>query len=173
MKQLFFILICGLFALTVQAQRGSGSRVLIDSSQIPDSVKNAQSKLFAGVTVSRWEEHVSQSPRKGGTQYLAEFTDQNGVRLRARYTSQGKNINVTRFYIATKIPAVVTAAMQRYPGYRAMIAEEIKLIEKQKTFYKVRIRNGTDSRTLILDEKGNEVPKGNSEVEVEPEGENH
>jgi hypothetical protein len=173
MKYLIFLLIFSFFTLPVQAQRSSGSRIFIDASQIPDSVKNSQNKLFAGISVSRWEEHISKSPGKGGKQYIASFTDPNGVRVRARYTSQGKNMSVSRFYVSAKLPAVVTTAVQRYAGYKAMGAEEIKSTEKQKTYYKVRLRNEAGSRTVVLDEKGDEVSKGNSDVEIEPEEGDH
>ena len=173
MKHLIFLFACSLFTLPVQAQRGSGSRVSLDPSQIPDSVKNSQNKLFAGIPVSRWEEHVSKSSGKGGKQYIAVFTDPNAIRVRARYTSQGKNISVSRFYGSAKLPALVTTAVQRYAGYKAMGAEEIKSTEKQKTYYKVRLRNEAGSRTVVLDEKGDEVSKGNSDVEIEPEEGDH
>jgi hypothetical protein len=166
MKKLLIMLIMA-GAILTYAQKGSTHTMeTIDVSQVPDSVKNAQTKAFAGITVTRWEMHSG----KKGSQYIAEFVDQNNLRSRARYDAAGKTLVTTRFYGPNQLPPAIVTAGKRYAGFRVTMAEEIYSAKKNKSWFSVRLRSPSGRMSVLLDEAGNEITpdKAPEEVQTEP-----
>jgi hypothetical protein len=165
MRKLLIMLMIMAGAAVYAQKGGNPSMQTIDISQVPDSVKNAQGKAFAGITVTRWEMHSG----KKGSQYIAEFVDQNSLRSRARCDVAGKTLSTTKFYGPDHLPPVIVTASKRYAGFRVTMAEEIFSAKKNKSWFSVRMRSASARMTVLLDESGNEVTPDKVPEEVQPE----
>ena len=155
-----------LFSVTLATAQVSYQVSVIDADEVPASVITAQERFFSGISVNRWEKHAYSGRERTKDRFVAIFRS-NGQSTRARYSTGGKGITATTYYNGTNLPqAIQDAAASNYNGYRLMSGEQIQVLEKSYTVFRVRLRKGAQKLVVYLDEQGSEIEKPEVPEEV-------
>jgi len=165
MKNTILIALFATLAWAVNAQVSASSQV-VDASEVPQAVQDAQASNFSGVTVNRWEKQSSTARTKSKTRYVAVFK-KDGQNARARYHADGKGIYATVYYTAATLPqAIKDAASTNYSGYSLRNGEEVTYFKNGSSFFRIRLRKGAQKLVVYVDENGAEKQKNEVPSEV-------
>ncbi len=138
----------------------------VDASAVPQAVRDAQEKFFAGITVTYWEKQTASAKNKSGDRYVANFK-KDGQNTRARYYTNGTGISATSYYTAKQLPqAIQDAAKTNYAAYTLTSGEQIQLLNQSKSFYRIRLRKGAQKLVVYVDGNGKELSKDSVPTEV-------
>jgi hypothetical protein len=147
---------------------GQQKKTGIAETEVPQAVRDAYAKDFAGVAVLRWERKGKQ-----GKHYVAVL-EQNGMRHRARYTDAGEAVHHTSIYPADKVPSTVSGAtLSANPGFKLIRGLEIKNKKKGTTIWHLILRKDNMRLTANVNPDGSAVSKDKVPAEVTEEGEDN
>jgi len=168
MKNLLFVFAIIASTLSLNAQANLKVEK-VDPAEVPQAVLDAQAKYFPGITVNIWEKQSASLRDKSGSRYVANFQNE-GQKNRARYYSNGTAGTATIYYVAKELPqAIQNAASNNYPDYMLMSGEQITVLAKDKSAFRIRLRKGARKLVVYADENGNELSKDNLPVEMTEE----
>lgn len=135
-------------------------------ADVPQPVRDAFARDFAGSTATRWERKGKQ-----GKHFVAVF-DLNSMRNRARYTDAGEAVHHTVIYAGDKVPSTVSGpTMSANPGYKLVRGLEIKNKKKSTTIWHLILRKDNMRLTANVNPDGSAVSKDKVPAEVNEEGE--
>ena len=166
MKNILFILSLVACSFVTQAQVNASLQA-VDANDVPAAVISSQATYFPGITVTVWEKQSTSARSKSAERYVANFRN-NGQKARAKYTPNGAGTTAITYYSGSKLPAAIqNAVATNYAGYTLTSGEEIIALQKDETYFRLRLRKGAQKLVVYVDENGNELSAQQVPDEVE------
>lgn len=172
MKYTFLTALFALFSFSiVNAQQFSAKATLtlIDQSEVPDAVLQAQDHYFPLQSVRQWKKQEYNGSRSDRTQYLAVFNT-DGQNIRARYTSVGQGISTYTNYRPSDLPSPIQETISSdYADYTLTGAARIASLQGDWAGFHIRLRRNAQKLTLWLSEDGQLINPREIPQEVDSE----
>lgn len=152
------------------AQRG-----LIETTDVPQLVKDTQQKVFPGTNVEKWftlgNRGKSQNPNKNTSNqnnpvvFVAQFKNNEGFNTHCRITETGDMRGyMVRLEGEKGLPANIKETIQkRFPNYTIQASQKIYSTKNNSSAYRVILSQNSNRVITFVDEKGNEIKEENME----------
>jgi hypothetical protein len=152
-----------------------GNRRLIEATNVPQNVKDAQQKMFPNSQVEKWF-MMERGPAKEGnvdgkgkpTIYVAKFKNTEGYETFSRITDAGEVRGyMTRLQGEKGLPTnIKDATLKRFQGYKIVASQKIHHLKGNKTAYRITLVQNSTRVITFVDENGNEVKDANLAPEL-------
>ncbi|MDB5201635.1 MAG: hypothetical protein JWQ27_1044 [Ferruginibacter sp.] len=146
MKNVFLILIAGLFSFSASAQKKKSKAVV--KLNVPEMVDASFKTQYATVEKNKWSKNYSGN-------YEATFTNAESLKQVAEYNASGRVVKTKTVFDVNALPANISTAVQAgYP--EAKVTECTKYeIPGVSPYYKVKVTTTANkNKDLFISEEG-------------------
>ena len=154
--------------ISTHAQYHSIKRTVIQESEVPLSVIDAQRKQFYDGFVTEWQLHQKDDSWENDlTHYMATFKKDGRFGNYAYYSPQGElyaySLLVNPFDLGESIQEL---SQKSYEGSRIKSAELIDIENPQVQIYRIRMNNEGQLNYLYFDINGNPIDKNRLPMKI-------
>lgn len=148
------------------------NRKLVETTDVPQVVKDAQQRMFQGTTVEKWFIAERGNKDKQGnnkpTIFVARFKDKDGYYTNCRIKDDGEIRGYMTFLQGEKgLPQnVKDAVLKRFPGYKIQASQRVYHAKNNKNAYRVTLMQGSTKIITFTDENGNEIKEDKLAPEI-------
>lgn len=144
-------------------------RNLVETTDVPQVVKDAQQKQFPNTSVEKWfvntpkVEQKEAEGKKAKTVYVALFKNQEGYMTHCRITDTGDlRGSMTRLQGEKGLPQnIKDAVSKRFSGFKIVESQKVWNAKQNKNFYRVVLVQNSTRVITFIDENGNELKEAN------------
>lgn len=142
---------------------------LVETTDVPQVVKDAQQKQFPNTSVEKWfiknpqVEQKGSENKKAKSVYVALFKNTEGYMTHCRITDTGElRGSMTRLQGEKGLPQnIKDAVSKRFSGFKIVESQKIWNTKQNKNFYRIVLVQNSTRVITFTDENGNELKEAN------------
>lgn len=151
------------------------NKKLVEVSDVPQVVKDAQQRLFPGTSVEKWfiaekgpKERTGKEMKEKPNIYIARFKDKEGYLTHCRIKEDGEiRGSMTMLQGEKGLPQnIKDAVLKRFPGYKIQAAQKVYHAKNNQKAYRIVLHQNSTKIITFTDENGNEIKEDKLAPEI-------
>lgn len=160
-RSTLIILLMLLSSTAMMAQSTVLEGRVIGQNDVPQAVVNRQTTQFPDAKVIKWKLQKATGVRGNSAErYVAVFKLGKRPLSNAKYKPDGTLLFFSEYYGPRTIPEIIKPDLSKnFSGHNITSGVHIKLYERQKEYYRIRLKKGAQLTYVFYDKEGNQVDR--------------